>query len=369
MWCHRSRPFRHDFNFESDADFGSELPFSVQEGDLSKVGHLKVYSDRVENTLLDLFYCIMAQSRTNSSQPQQSSSWESVHPPPRRSLTVPDLDSFVSALDPLADSKVLLEEEWHSLSVNTPRSYLNPVPNLNHFVRNIDPLLYFRVSQLDFTLSSAPANTSVHYNSDPMSKHVFLTKSEQSHLPIVIDTGASRSISPCKKDFISFERYSLKIEGIGSSTAVAGKGYVKWKITDQHDKTREIVTFAYYIPSASIRLYSPQSHFAELESGKLSCTWDEVRLYLPSTTDDVPTSHKEMSMATTKTISVFPIILVVVCHACSLVAIQPFSKPSSLCLESIVFHPLITFAESQSWKMSRHLPIQVSNLFFFRMII
>ena len=59
---------------------------------------------------------------------------------------------------------------------------------------------------------------------------------------------------------------------------------------------REIVTFAYYILSASIRLYSPQSHFAELESGKVSCTWDEVCLYLPTSTDhfdhpDAPTSH------------------------------------------------------------------------------
>ena len=229
-WCSRSRPFLHVFDFDTDADFGSELPFSVQEGELSNVGPSKVYSDRVENALLDLFCCVMAQSRAASSQ-SISPSWESVNPPRRHSLTVPDLGSFVSTLDPLADSKVLLEEEWHSLSVNTATSYLNPVPNLDHFVRNIDPLLHFRVSQLDFTLSSAPT-ASVHYNSDLMSKHVFLIKSEQSHLPIVIDTGASRLITLCRKDFISFENYSSTIDGIGSSTAVTGKGFVKWKITD-----------------------------------------------------------------------------------------------------------------------------------------
>ena len=143
-WCSRSHPFLHVFNFDNDADFGSELPFSVQEGELSNVGPSKVYSDRVENALLDIFCCIMAQSRAAQSQ-SISQSWESVNPPRRHSFAVPDLASFVSTFDPLANSKVLLEEEWHDLSVNTASAttYLNPVPNLDHFVRNIDPLLHF----------------------------------------------------------------------------------------------------------------------------------------------------------------------------------------------------------------------------------
>ena len=213
-----------------------------------------------------------------------SASWESVNPPRCSCFTVPGLESFIRSTDPLADSLPLLEDEWDSIVYRSTSSHLAPVTDLNAFVRGIDPLLYHRILNLDFGISSNPS-VSVHYNSDPMSNHVFLTKSEKSHLPIVIDTGASRSISPRKEDFISFERYSSKIEGIGSSTEVAGKGYVKWKSTDQHNKTREIVTFAYYIPSASIRLYSPQSHFADSKSGSLTCSWNEVRLYLPSSVD------------------------------------------------------------------------------------
>ena len=277
-WCQRSRPFLHAFKFESDDTFGSELPSSSHEGELSIGEPSPVYSDAVESTLLDLFCCCMAQSRYNPSS-SPSSEWESINPPPQHCFGIPELDSFMESIDPIADAVVLMKEEWHSIS---PRSgtIIDPVPYLEKFIPTIDPLLYFRVLNLDFSLSSSSPSLA-YYNSDPMSQHVFLTKSEQSHLPIVIDTGASRSITPRREDFISFEKYSSKIEGIGSSTKVAGKGYVRWKITDQHDRTNEIVTFAYYIPSASIRLYSPQSHFAESKSGKLTCTWNEVRLYLP----------------------------------------------------------------------------------------
>ena len=147
---------------------------------------------------------------------------------------------------------------------------------------SIDPLVYHCIINLDFGLSSSfSALDSEFYNSNLMSHHVFLTKTERNHLPIVIDTGASRSITPRREDFISFEPHLSKVEGINSTTEVAGKGYVKWNITDQHNCTSEVVTFAYYMPSANIHLYSPQSHFRNSKSGKLLCTWNEVRLYLP----------------------------------------------------------------------------------------
>ena len=268
----------------------------VHEGGVSATEPSVVYSDRVENALLDLFCLTQAQSRFIPGH-WVSNSWDSIPAPsPVSTFIVPGLDTFAASLNPLFDSIAFLEDEWDSLPAFKSPSPMDPVPGLHNFVHSIDPLIYFRILQMDFGLSSSSPADSVFYNSDPMSHHVFLSKSEQSHLPIVIDTGASRSITPRREDFISFEPHSSKVEGINSTSEVAGKGYVKWNITDQHHRTSEVVTFAYYMPSANIRLYSPQSHFRNSKSGKLVCTWDEVRLYLPTDANDdgTPSFHRDV---------------------------------------------------------------------------
>ena len=106
---------------------------------------------------------------------------------------------------------------------------------------------------------------------------VYLTKAEDSML-IVIDTGASRSISPHRSDFIEFRPHHMDIGTINASSKVEGAGIVHWKVTDQNGATSVIETAAYYIPSASIRLYSPQYHFHEHCGGSLRM--DNVGLHL-----------------------------------------------------------------------------------------
>jgi len=94
--------------------------------------------------------------------------------------------------------------------------------------------------------------------------NVFLNRLDQHSLPIVLDSGASRSISPVKSDFVSLRKCKDKINGINSTTQVEGIGKMRLKIIDEQNQTAIIETEGYYIPSLSIRLYSPQNHFKEL---------------------------------------------------------------------------------------------------------
>ena len=102
------------------------------------------------------------------------------------------------------------------------------------------------------------------------SKTVYLSEKDD-ELPIVIDTGASVSVTPNINDFQGPIRPCelTKLKGLNSSANVVGVGNVKWMIRDVFGCTREIVTVAYYVPNASIGLFSSQTYFKEKMQGEL----------------------------------------------------------------------------------------------------
>ena len=102
-------------------------------------------------------------------------------------------------------------------------------------------------------------------------------------MPIVIDTGASVSLTPNKNDFISFEARESSVHGIGAVSKVQGVGTVRWQIYDLNNHKHTIETRALYMPEAGIRLYSPQTHFQENTDGTMHITHDKVRLQFPNT--------------------------------------------------------------------------------------
>ena len=62
-----------------------------------------------------------------------------------------------------------------------------------------------------------------------------------------------------------------------------GKGLVEWEIADYWNVTRKVRTTAYYIPSASARLFSPQSYFQENNNrGKCIVEGRKITLHLPN---------------------------------------------------------------------------------------
>jgi hypothetical protein len=101
-------------------------------------------------------------------------------------------------------------------------------------------------------------------------------------VPIVIDTGASVSVTPILTDFIRPLRpcATTNLKGLSGSTEVIGEGTVNWLVRDVFGNKRKIRTTAYYVPEASIRLFSPQTYFKEKKAGSLLITHDRTALTL-----------------------------------------------------------------------------------------
>jgi hypothetical protein len=101
-------------------------------------------------------------------------------------------------------------------------------------------------------------------------------------VPIVIDTGASVSVTPVLADFIGPLRpcVTANLKGLSGSTEVIGEGTVNWLVRDMFRNKRKIQTTAYYVPDASIRLFSPQTYFKEKKAGSLLITHDRTTLTL-----------------------------------------------------------------------------------------
>ena len=103
-------------------------------------------------------------------------------------------------------------------------------------------------------------------------------------LPVVIDTGASTSITSVLSDFVGpLQTASVsEISGISSTTRIAGKGIVEWHIIDYWNIVRTIRTEAYYAPDTNIRLFSPQVYFQEHNNnGKCTVYGQTIALDLP----------------------------------------------------------------------------------------
>jgi hypothetical protein len=114
-------------------------------------------------------------------------------------------------------------------------------------------------------------------------KEVYWGHSKQGEriIPIVIDTGASISISGEQSDFhdgIGVVDPTLEIHGLNHAIKVKGIGKVRWKIQDQLGQIAIVETTAYYIPDAQVRLFSPQLYFIEEQDGELLMTKDGVTL-------------------------------------------------------------------------------------------
>jgi hypothetical protein len=87
--------------------------------------------------------------------------------------------------------------------------------------------------------------------------------------PIVVDSGASVSVTPHIRDFRGpLQKCPTKsLDGLSSKTEVLGMGKVTWEVQDLYGVTRTITTMAYYVPAANIRLFSPKAYFDEQNGG------------------------------------------------------------------------------------------------------
>jgi hypothetical protein len=88
-------------------------------------------------------------------------------------------------------------------------------------------------------------------------------------IPIVYDTGASFSVTPCSSDFVSDIRScdTSEMTGLADSVPIRGKGWVEWNIRDVFGRIHKVRTEAFLVEKATVRLFSPQSYFQKNDAG------------------------------------------------------------------------------------------------------
>ena len=111
---------------------------------------------------------------------------------------------------------------------------------------------------------------------------VYLSNQGDDLLPIVIDSGASISLTANYNDFDGPIRPATitELQGLSHTTKVHGVGQVKWTVRDVFGTTRTIKTQAYYVPEATVRLFSPQTYFHEQQKGHLQLDHSRTTLEL-----------------------------------------------------------------------------------------
>ena len=96
---------------------------------------------------------------------------------------------------------------------------------------------------------------------------------------LIVDTGASVCITPCRHDFISYRPSKVKIKDLSKSNSVEGEGVLRWVIMDTDGNPCTIELPGYHIPSADVKLLSPQVLLA-LNCGQLIQTEKKVTISL-----------------------------------------------------------------------------------------
>ena len=71
-----------------------------------------------------------------------------------------------------------------------------------------------------------------------------------------------------------------EVNQLSGSTKVVGKGLVEWEIQDLWGVSYVIQTEAYYIPTATIRLFSPQTYFQRQQGGHCIVQDKKIQLCL-----------------------------------------------------------------------------------------
>ena len=165
-----------------------------------------------------------------------------------------------------------------------------PFSALDDFITVFDPSSLGQVSGLFQSSSSSllPADFTkgqpCHTVTLPRSHFVtpstfrFYHTSTADDVPIIIDSGASISLTPFRSDFISFVEERGSLQAVGSSQEVQGSGLVEWVITNMEGAKVTIRTRALLCTSTDIRLLSPQSMFEEQKCGDLHLNADTVTI-------------------------------------------------------------------------------------------
>ena len=99
---------------------------------------------------------------------------------------------------------------------------------------------------------------------------------------IVLDTGASISVSPFKDDFLSWDKHSSlpTLQSLTGTASVLGYGMVNWPVQTDQGLVHSIKTKAYFVPDAAVRLLSPQRYISTSTERSLSMLPSAIKFQL-----------------------------------------------------------------------------------------
>jgi hypothetical protein len=179
------------------------------------------------------------------------------------------VDEFLTSFDILAQSRII-SSLLPSVTVSTSYRQLSS-SELQYKVILLEAhRLRLNLSNYDDRVHMPLQNPAIYHSNKP------------DELPIVIDTGASCSITPMHSDFIGTIDPSdvSTLNNISGTTAVVGQGTIEWNIQDAKGVVKPIQTTAYYIPQATIRLFSPQVYIKQDKSGTSEMTLKKHGVHL-----------------------------------------------------------------------------------------
>jgi hypothetical protein len=126
------------------------------------------------------------------------------------------------------------------------------------------------MSGSSLNVANIPTSTTVN------ARYLQLRKSLQ------IDYGASSSVSPTISDFVGAIRScrTTHLNGLKGKSNVVDEGDVEWTVQDIFGTTRKLRSTAYYIPDASVRLFSSQTYFQKWSAGSFKMDHKDTYLTL-----------------------------------------------------------------------------------------
>jgi hypothetical protein len=177
-----------------------------------------------------------------------------------------------------------LDSDAHILSLSrNPNRFMLDTTAVDRFLQQVKPQAHYQklsswsCSEIPhatnprrlvilYTAPPPPFALSAHRR-DPNVQDPNLTDNQiiprSDEIPIVIDTGASWSVTPRVSDFISSMEPAIdSLRSLNGSIEVHGVGTVEWVIQDQNGVVKTIRTKALFVPSGDVRLlsllYEPQ---------------------------------------------------------------------------------------------------------------
>lgn len=113
----------------------------------------------------------------------------------------------------------------------------------------------------------------------------YLNAMSVSECPLIFDTGASNGLTPYKSDFIpsTYREMDLPVKTVASNGSIVGGGFILRKYKTRSGSIVYVKSFDYHMPSAEVRLTSPQSLIKSMKGGRavIDAIRDNVEWHLP----------------------------------------------------------------------------------------